>query len=194
MKKLRDSERPLCCYHAEHFVFDATPPEERRCTAITASGERCTLWTLADGGRLCSIHAGETGWQMKEWPLPDEVRCRARRSDGERCEGRALVDGLCPNHAGLTGWEKGHEINWKHGLYARPTAEELAAIRVFAMAQMSEEDERRSMIAVCRVMLSQLLGNLNDPEVNRGWGVTARHARLIFRGVEVIRELMVEGQ
>src|SRR5690606_21406002 len=59
MKKLQDSERPLCCYHAEHFVFCATPPDERRCVAITASGERCTLWTVADGvggGRLCSLH------------------------------------------------------------------------------------------------------------------------------------------
>ena len=224
-----DGGGPFCSVHAGRSVAQMAPPDEARCVAVGRNGERCKGWalraddgrlTLDDGrpihgqgmgddggdGRLCSVHAGVSGWRGGEcpvaWPLADEVRCVAARVDGGRCRARAVVDGLCVNHAGLTGFEEGNEVAWKHGLYARPTPVEEAARFTFMMARVElsvhgitepgSEDWWR-MLRMCRLMVSLLFDNWNKGVVYKGWGVMARHGRLILQGVDVIRRLVMKG-
>jgi hypothetical protein len=176
------------------------------------SGEQCRNWAMRetlDGTPLCDVHGGVSGWQKGEcpveWPLPEAVRCKEKRVDGGRCQARAVVDGLCVNHAGLTGFELNNEVAWKSGLYARPTIEEKNARIAFkfgwSTVKLSRELDNGDlglelwqMIILNRFLVRDLLENLSDSEINRSWGVFVRHVRLIFRGAELIGKLLVEAK
>lgn len=178
------------------------PPAHVKCVATRANGRRCKRWALQelvdDARPLCAYHAGRGIAQRLP---PDHRRCTARNRWGERCGGWRFKDGLCNGHAGLTPINKGNELGWKHGYYARPTPAEALARQIFAIARAEchggvlprGSKDWWLLMATCRVMLDMLMGNWNAGVVDKGWGVLLRHADLIFKGAHLVGRMIEKG-
>lgn len=159
---LRKGERALCALHAQ----GAFPgPEERRCTATTMGGRRCSNWTMlpeegeGEALRLCNVHAGEINHRP-----PRERRCTAMKTDGQRCrrwttKGDKKHPALCYAHAYP---EEGNLL--RHGFYRRlPSFSEEEREKI---EEYAEKDQPLfAEVFVVRLKVRELLEYLERPNL-----------------------------
>lgn len=206
-----DDERVLCAYHRR--VNKHVAPRRVKCTATRSNGEPCDAWSLkerVDSDRpLCSYHAGLS---IGRAVPPDHRRCTAVKANGERCKKWVLSDApspgeedaasLCSMHAGVTGFEEGNELAWKHGYYSPLTPEESRAKMIFIQGRAEYSvcgtldpgsDEWWELVGMCRLAIRGLLKNWTNGVVDKGPGLMNRHAEKAFQGARVIANLVAKG-
>lgn len=206
-------DQVLCAYHRRENKH--LPPQRIKCSATRNDGEPCRAWALQDlvdsPRPLCTYHAGlSIGRSLP----PDDQRCTALKPDGERCKKWILSDRppaadredaarLCSMHAGLTGFQEDNRLAWKHGYYARPTPQEVAAQDIFIWGRQQYSvhgaikpgsDDWWELVSHCRLAIHSLLQNWQKGVVKEGPGVMDRHAKRITEGLNLLAKLVPRGK